>query len=222
MSRKPALAISHRGVIAEIDGWYLDASTHFTPSGPTVARMSSSCRDVEALSRMQHNVTVAHVKCHVALHAVQDLVVIVGMCFIEIVGVVMTLGFAMTEQEKQAVPDPAELGRPIAYLALKDGTTVYDRTGQRVGVLDHVVVDDPTDIFEGLIVHTLPLPGRHLFADRSQIAALHERGVLLSADRDELHDPSLKSTRHTDPDHPVESPLQSRLRHAWDWISGQL
>jgi hypothetical protein len=82
----------------------------------------------------------------------------------------------------------------------------------------------PTDIFEGLIVHTLPLPGRHLFADADQIASLHERGVLLSVDRDELHDPSQKSTRQTNPDNPSpgESPLQARLRRAWDWISGQL
>ena len=116
----------------------------------------------------------------------------------------------------------AEFGRPVAYVALKDGTPVYDQTRQRVGVVDHVVVDEPTDIFEGLIVHTLPLPGRHLFADRDQIAALHERGVLLSVDRDELHDPSLKSTRQTNPDNSVESPLQARLRHAWDWISERL
>jgi hypothetical protein len=40
-------------------------------------RMSSACRDVEALSRMQHDLTVAHVERHLSLHAVQDLVVIV-------------------------------------------------------------------------------------------------------------------------------------------------
>jgi uncharacterized protein YrrD len=118
--------------------------------------------------------------------------------------------------------DPAELGRPVAYLALKDGTPVYDRTGERIGVLEHVIADEPTDIFEGLVVHTLPLPGRHLFADRDQIAALHERGVLLSVEREKLHDPRQKSTRQTNRDDPVESPLQARLRHAWDWISGHL
>ncbi|MDQ3763639.1 MAG: PRC-barrel domain-containing protein [Actinomycetota bacterium] len=125
-------------------------------------------------------------------------------------------------ERRQEDMNSAELGQPVAYLALKDGTPVYDRTRERVGVVEHVVVDEPTDIFEGLIVHTLPLPGRHLFANRDQIGALHERGVLLSVDRDELHDPSQKSTRQTDPDNPVESPLQARLRHAWDWISGRL
>ena len=74
----------------------------------------------------------------------------------------------MSEQGKQAEASTAELGEPIAYLALKEGTPVYDRTGERVGVLEHVVADEPTDIFEGLIVHTLPLPGRHLFAMRTR------------------------------------------------------
>jgi hypothetical protein len=128
----------------------------------------------------------------------------------------------MSEQGKQAGTSTAELGQPIAYPALKEGTPVYDRTGESVGVLEHVVADEPTDIFEGLIVHTLPLPGRHLFADADQIATLHERGALLSVDRDQLHDPSPKSTKQTNPGNPVESPLQAQLRRAWDWISGQL
>ncbi|HEY2763633.1 MAG TPA: PRC-barrel domain-containing protein [Pseudonocardiaceae bacterium] len=128
----------------------------------------------------------------------------------------------MSEQGKQSVTDLGELGRPVAYPALQDGTPVYDRTGQRVGVVEHVVADEPTDIFEGLIVHTLPLPGRHLFADRDQIAALHERRVLLSVDRDKLHDQSQKSTRQTNSDNHLENPIQTRLRHAWDWISGHL
>jgi hypothetical protein len=39
--------------------------------------MPSASRNVDALSRMQHDVTVAHVERHFTLHAVQDLVVIV-------------------------------------------------------------------------------------------------------------------------------------------------
>lgn len=69
-----------------------------------------------------------------------------------------------------------------------------------------------------MVCHALTFDHRHPFADRDQVAALHERGVLLSVDRDKLHDPSQKSTRQTNPD----NPLHSRLRHAWDWISGHL
>ncbi|MDT4946193.1 MAG: hypothetical protein QOH14_2926 [Pseudonocardiales bacterium] len=55
-----------------------------------------------------------------------------------------------------------DLGPPVAYLALADGTPVFDRDGRRVGVVEHVLADLDLDIFHGLIVHTTPLPGRHL------------------------------------------------------------
>ena len=51
----------------------------------------------------------------------------------------------------------------------------------------------PADIFDGVIVHTHPFPGRHLFADPDQISEIHERGVVLSVDRGDLHEPSQKS-----------------------------
>jgi hypothetical protein len=112
-----------------------------------------------------------------------------------------------------------ELGAPIAYLVLKEGTPVYDRDGQRIGVVEHVLADEPVDIFHGLIVHTLPLPGRHLFADADQIAELRERGVLLSVDHSELHDPSENTSARNPDDGPVDGPLQASLRRAWDWLS---
>jgi PRC-barrel domain len=111
-----------------------------------------------------------------------------------------------------------QLGPPVGYPAVRDGTPVYDRAGVRIGVVDHVVADDAADIFEGLIVHTLPLPGRHLFADADQIAELRERGVILAVPAGELHDPGDRRARQAAPVEPVENPLQSRLRRAWDWI----
>jgi len=113
-----------------------------------------------------------------------------------------------------------ELGPPIAYVALEEGTPVYDRSGERIGVVEHVLADMAEDIFDGVIVHTLPLPGRHLLADFDQIAELHERGVLLSVGRDALREPSEKRTG-AQPGGSVESTFQARLRRAWDWISGR-
>ena len=69
-----------------------------------------------------------------------------------------------------------DLGPPIAYTLLEEGTPVYDRNGERIGVVEHVLADFTLDIFEGVIVHTLPLPGTHRYADMDQIAELHERG----------------------------------------------
>jgi uncharacterized protein YrrD len=116
-----------------------------------------------------------------------------------------------------------DLGPPIAYIALEEGTPVYDRNAERIGVVDHVQADMQLDIFEGVIVHTLPLPGRHVYADADQIAELHERGVVLSAERDALHEPpdeSARSKHQSDEDSP-EGPLEARLRRAWDWIAGR-
>jgi uncharacterized protein YrrD len=115
-----------------------------------------------------------------------------------------------------------DLGPPIAYTVLEEGIPVYDRDGERIGVVEHVLADMQLDIFEGVIVHTLPLPGRHVFADIEQIAALHERGVVLSAGRDELHEPpSGSGSRATDGGSGQENQLEARLRRAWDWLSGR-
>jgi hypothetical protein len=118
--------------------------------------------------------------------------------------------------------DETDLGRPIAYLVLSEGTPVLDREGRRIGVVDHVVADVDLDLFYGVVVHTHPLPGRHLYADRSQISAIYERAVLLAADVDDLREPSEPvSSRRDDHRRGVETPLEAGLRRAWDWITGR-
>jgi uncharacterized protein YrrD len=113
-----------------------------------------------------------------------------------------------------------DLGPPIAHLALEEGTPVYDRSGEQLGVVDRVVTDNDGDIFEGVIIHTHPLPGRHLYANHDQIAELRERGVLLSVHRDALHEVSAPSPRKPTSDHSAESPVHAALRRAWDWLTG--
>jgi hypothetical protein len=112
-----------------------------------------------------------------------------------------------------------ELGAPVAHLGLQEGVPVFDRSGRRVGVVDRVMTDEATGIFDGIVVHTLPLPGRHLYAAHEQVAELRERGVLLSVDAHELHELHPGRRRHAG-DRPADSPLEARLRHAWDWITG--
>jgi hypothetical protein len=113
-----------------------------------------------------------------------------------------------------------DLGAPIAHLALKEGVPVYDCSGRRVGVVDRVMMDEVTGIFEGLIIHTLPLPGRHRYASHEQLAELHERGVVLSVEGDDLHELDERPARRAGDDESVEHPLEARLRRAWDWIVG--
>ena len=110
--------------------------------------------------------------------------------------------------------DVQDLGDPVAYTAIADGTPIYDHQGRRIGVVEHVM--EVGGIFEGVIVHTHPLPGRHLYADADQIAEIHERGVVLSVTARELHAPERESRRGRAG--VGESPLEARLRRAWDWL----
>jgi uncharacterized protein YrrD len=113
-----------------------------------------------------------------------------------------------------------DVGPPIAFIALREGTPVYDVRRKRIGVVDEVVADEQAAIFEGLVVHTLPLPGRHLVADVDQIAGLHERGVLLSVERSALRRANRAAdVRKSDEGDRLEHPVQAALRRLWDRIS---
>jgi hypothetical protein len=109
---------------------------------------------------------------------------------------------------------PLDLGAPVSHLAVEEGTPVYDAAGRRIGVVEHVL--EEAGIFEGVIVHTHPLPGRHRYADADQIAGLHERGVRLAVGAEALHDPGER--RRERAGEPAASGLEARLRRAWDWI----
>jgi hypothetical protein len=110
----------------------------------------------------------------------------------------------------------ADLGPPVAWRALAEGTPVFDSRGERVGVVEDVLTAG--DIFEGLLIHTRPLPGRHLIADHDQIAAIRERGVALSVGREELHAPGPR--RHDRGAAAPEPRWHAALRRAWDRVSG--
>lgn len=116
---------------------------------------------------------------------------------------------------------PEDLGKPSSYLALEEGAPVYDVAGDRIGVVEGIVGDLQADIFDGVIVHTRPLPGSHLFADIKQIEGLYEGGVLLAVTRDELHVPPSEEARRRRERSRDESPLEARLRRAWDWLMGE-
>lgn len=125
------------------------------------------------------------------------------------------------ERRSVAIPRPpvssAELGDPVAYTALTDGTPVYDPGRNRIGVVEQVVAD--AGIFEGLVVHTYPLPGRHVYVRPEQIAEMREHGVLLSVPRDQL--PSAVQDRGRRRRRPRAKAIEAGLRRAWDWTTGQ-
>jgi hypothetical protein len=45
-------------------------------------------------------------------------------------------------------------GDPISYLTLQTGTDVISADGDRVGVVEHVLHDAATDVFDGIVIDT--------------------------------------------------------------------
>jgi hypothetical protein len=114
-----------------------------------------------------------------------------------------------------------DLGPPVSHLALRDGVPVYDRDGEHLGVVDRVMTDEGTGIFEGLIIHARPvIGGRHLFASHDQIAELREHGVRLAVGRAELYELDDNAGRRRCDDDRPEPPIEALLRKAWDWLTG--
>jgi uncharacterized protein YrrD len=108
-----------------------------------------------------------------------------------------------------------DLGPPIAYTALEQGTPVRDARGEPAGIVEHVLADDDADIFDGIIVDQTGLGGRHRFADAEQIEEIHERAVVLSVSREELHAPDENpAVMEAQPDDTVEGDLERRLCRA--------
>jgi hypothetical protein len=115
-----------------------------------------------------------------------------------------------------------DLGAPVSYLALAEGTAVFAVDGDEVGEVAHVLADEESDIFDGIVIsHGL---GRHTFADAEQVGEIHERGVLLTltaAEAEALPEPSENpAVMEDDPSEPEGSGLTDKLRRAWDLLSG--
>ena len=117
-----------------------------------------------------------------------------------------------------------DLGNPASYLVLVEGTPVLSSDGREVGKVEHVLADDDSDVFDGVIVDTRGGPGGHRFADASLVAAIYERGVVLamtSEAAERLPEPTANpATLEADPDDTAPDDLSDKLRRAWDYLSG--
>jgi CheY-like chemotaxis protein len=106
---------------------------------------------------------------------------------------------------------PEDLGEPISYLVLADGTPVWDRAGDRVGTVEHVLADDREDLFHGLVIKT---HDGHRYASSDQVDGIYERGVIVAVPAEQLAEPST--------DGPAEAAdddrLRNGLRRAWEWL----
>ena len=117
-----------------------------------------------------------------------------------------------------------DLGEPSSYLLLEPGVPVYSSDGRRLGEVEHVLADEASDVFDGIVIDRSVLPGGHRFVDADQVDRIHERGVVLTlggGEAERLPEPSENpATMGADPADIEESDLQRKLRNAWDRITG--
>jgi len=115
-----------------------------------------------------------------------------------------------------------DLGAPVSYLTLEQGTAVLSADGEELGDVAHVLADEENDIFDGIVISQGL--GRHTFADAEQVAEIYERGVMLTltaAEAEALPEPSENpAVMEDDPSEPEGSPVADKLRRAWDLLSG--
>jgi sporulation protein YlmC with PRC-barrel domain len=114
-------------------------------------------------------------------------------------------------------------GERISYLTLHDGIDVVGSDGERVGTVKHVLADEESDVFDGLVIDTRLGPGGLRFVDADQVADLYERAVVLTiTDVESLPKPEpAPAAMESHGAEDTESPLESKLRRAWDLISGR-
>lgn len=119
----------------------------------------------------------------------------------------------------------ADYGQPRSYLEVDEGVDVITSDGQFVGVLEHVLADVNSDIFDGIVVDTSAGPGGHRFVDAPEVAEFRERAVILkiSAEQaEQLHEPSANpAVMEHGGEEDAEGPLAQKLRRAWDLLSGR-
>ena len=118
-----------------------------------------------------------------------------------------------------------EYGEPTSYLEVEEGCDVVSSDGEKVGTVQHVLADEQADVFDGVVIDTRLGPGGLHFVDAPQVSECRERAVLLAVAASEVPglpkpEPNPAVIEH----HGVEdseSPLQEKLRRAWDLISGK-
>lgn len=75
-----------------------------------------------------------------------------------------------------------DLGPPTSYLAARKGVPVYSSDGERIGVVEKVLAAPNIDMFDGIVVDTMPGPGGHRFVDAPEVDGIYENGVTLKID----------------------------------------
>ena len=114
----------------------------------------------------------------------------------------------MTDNSSRA---PEDIGAPQSYLVLKDGAPVYDRSGDSAGTVAHVLADERSDVFHGLVLNTAH---GHRFVTGGQVDGIYEHAVIIAVPAAQLPEPSEDAAARAADD----TSLADGLRRAWDWL----
>jgi PRC-barrel domain. len=117
-----------------------------------------------------------------------------------------------------------DYGEPTSYLAVKKGCAVVSSDGEDVGTVQHVLADEESDVFDGVVIDTQLGPGGLHFVDAPQVNECRERAILISLPAAEVPDlpkptPNPAAMEHHGVEN-SESSLQQKLHRAWDLVSG--
>jgi uncharacterized protein YrrD len=123
----------------------------------------------------------------------------------------------------------ADYGAPSSYRALAQGTPVYSSDGASLGEVEHVLADEDTDIFDGIVIDRSVLPGGHRFADAALVQEIFERAVVLAVDApgaERLPEPSenpaaMEVGGEDFVEREWDDEAEAKLKRAWDLISGK-
>jgi hypothetical protein len=88
---------------------------------------------------------------------------------------------------------------------------VYDRAGDHVGDVEHVLADDAEDIFHGLVIKT---GDGHRFASGELVDGIYEHAVIIAVPAGELPTPSADAAAKAADD----DGFATGLKRAWDWL----
>jgi hypothetical protein len=118
-----------------------------------------------------------------------------------------------------------DYGEPTSYLTVEEGCDVVSSDGEKVGTVQHVLAAEEEDIFDGLVIDCALGPGGLHFVDAPQVSEFYERAVQLSLPASEVPALPKPSANPAAMEHhgveDSESPLEQKLRRAWDLISGK-
>jgi uncharacterized protein YrrD len=115
-------------------------------------------------------------------------------------------------------------GEPTSFMEATTGVDVISADGERVGTLAHVLADEQTSIFDGVVIDVRSGPGGHRFVDAPQVREFYERAVVIevpAADVAQLPEPSANpAVLEHGGEEDSESGLSRKLRRAWDLLTG--